>query len=206
MGIFCSATGVSGLGMPFVLEALLSRYGWQTTLRVTALFLICACGPLMPFFKNRHPVDHHAEIAHTDWAFFKMPAFYALSFATLFQGLGMYFPLLFLPTYANSLGLSPTMGASLLAVPSLSQIIGQVGFGYLSDFHVKWLFIDRRMSVHLLVFISSFMSSICIFALWGLAQSLTMLVAFAFMFGIFGGGYVALWARMVSQISFRKLI
>ncbi|KAL9612297.1 MAG: hypothetical protein Q9167_003121 [Letrouitia subvulpina] len=199
LGIFSAATGISGLGMPFALEALLIRYGWRITLRITAIFLIFSCGPLIPLFKNRLPKNHRAKGAHTDYSFLKMSQFYLFSFATLLQGLGMYFPMIYLPSYASSLRLDPVVGAALLAVPSLSQIIGQVGFGFVSDLRIKNLFMDRRMPVHILAFISTFTAGICVFTLWGLARSLPTLVMFSFMFGIFGGGYVVLWARMVSR-------
>lgn len=198
LGIFSAASGISGLGMPFALEALLIRYGWRITLRITAIFLIFSCGPLIPLFRNRLPMNHQAKGARTDYSFLKKSQFYLFSFATLLQGLGMYFPMIYLPSYASSLRLDPIVGAALLAVPSLSQIIGQVGFGFVSDLRVKNLFMDRRMPVHILAFISTFTAGICVFTLWGLARSLPTLVMFSFMFGIFGGGYVVLWARMVS--------
>ncbi|KAL8693120.1 MAG: hypothetical protein Q9224_003817 [Gallowayella concinna] len=46
LGIFCAATGVSGLFYPFVLEILLNRYGPATTLRVSAVALTLLCGEI----------------------------------------------------------------------------------------------------------------------------------------------------------------
>ena len=197
LGILCAATGFSGLFYPFVLEVLLDRYGPATTLRVSALALTVLCGPVLPLLHGRYPRSYHENIPKADCSFFKMPLFYIFSLAALLQGMGFYFPTIYLPSFATSLGLSDQMGASLLVVSSFAQMLGQVGFGYSSDLRIKRFWINERIPVESLVFISPLISGIAILGLWGMASSVLRLVAFASVYGIFAGGFVVLWARMV---------
>lgn len=197
LGILCAATGFSGLFYPFVLEVLLDRYGPATTLRVSALALTVLCGPVLPLLHGRYPRSYHENIPKADCSFFKMPLFYIFSLVALLQGMGFYFPMIYLPSFATSLGLSDQMGASLLVVSSFAQMLGQVGFGYSSDLRIKRFWINERLPVETLVFISPLISGIAILGLWGMASSILRLVAFALVYGIFAGGFVVLWARMV---------
>ncbi|KAJ5813834.1 major facilitator superfamily domain-containing protein [Penicillium pulvis] len=77
--------------------------------------------------------------------------------------------------------MSNAEGALLLAFMSFSQVAGN--------------------SVDLLLTPSSVIAAAASFALWGLADSLAPLVAFALVYGFFGAGYVAMWARMSTAIS-----
>ena len=122
----------------------------------------------------------------------RKPLFWVYCVSNILQGLGYFFPGLYLPSYAASIGLNPSKGALLLALLSISQVLGQVSFGYASD---------KRVNLNLLIMISTMVSAIASLALWGLARSLGVLVVFSFVYGFFGSGYVAMWARMSSAVS-----
>ncbi|KAL8728858.1 MAG: hypothetical protein Q9166_005098 [cf. Caloplaca sp. 2 TL-2023] len=201
LGIFCAATGVSGLFYPFVLEVLLNRYGPALTLRVSAITLTLLCGPVLPLLKGRYPTSHLEALPENDYSFFKMPLFYIFSLVALFQGLGFYFPLIYLPSYATSLGMSDHIGALLLVVCGFAQMLGQITFGYFSDLRIKRFWSDKRMPVEILAFVSPLVSGIAILGLWGIASSIPMLVLFALVYGVFAGGFVVLWARMGTTLS-----
>ncbi|KAI4275516.1 MAG: hypothetical protein LQ337_003159 [Flavoplaca oasis] len=201
LGILCAATGVSGLFYPFLLEILLNKYGPATTLRVSAVALTVLGGPVLPLLKGRYPSSYHDTIPKIDYSIFKMPLFYIFSLATLLQGLGYYFPRIYLPSYTTLLGLSDRIGALLLVVVSVAQMLGRIAFGYSSDLRIKRLLMDKRVPVEALVFISSLMAGIAILGLWGMASSIAALIMFALIYGIFAGGFVVLWARMGTALS-----
>lgn len=193
-GLLCASSGVTGVAMPFAIEALLRRYGHQTTLRALAVALAVITGPLIPFFKGRLPSTSQSAMGRTrtDWTFLTNPLFWAYFTSNILQGLGFFFPGLFLPSYANAIGLSSAQGALLVAVLSVSQICGQFSFGYLSD---------HRVPLNFLILISTLVSAIAVAALWGLARSLAVLVVFSLAYGFFAAGYTAMWARMGSAVS-----
>ncbi|KAI4140413.1 MAG: hypothetical protein LQ341_003844, partial [Variospora aurantia] len=196
LGIICASTGITGLFIPFVLNFLLHKYGPANTLRLSALGLLLLCGPCLPLLKPRTPVPCNESAPCMDYSFLKMPLFYFFALAQLLQGLAYYVPLIYLPSYATSLGLSGTMGALLLVVASFTQVLGQMAFGFVSDMRIPRLWVDGRVPVHILLFVSTFVSGISILALWGPARSLGMLVAFAALYGMSAGGFAVLWARM----------
>ncbi|KAL9586847.1 MAG: hypothetical protein Q9203_003724 [Teloschistes exilis] len=187
-GIITAATGLSGIVMPFALAALLDRYGYATTLCAIGVTFAVFTGPILPTIKGRKPPGYSAtNRKKADLSFLKNPVYYFFSASVLFQGLGHFFPTLYLPSYATLLGYSSSMGALLLALFSVAQIIGQVGVGYLSD---------GRVSVQVLAFVGPSVSCIAVFTLWGFGRSLACLIPFSLIYGVFAGGYLPLWARM----------
>jgi len=191
-GILCASSGISGTVMPFAIEAMLKKYGYPTTLRAIAIGLAVLTGPLIPLLKGRLPPSSHSAIGRTDWSCLKKPLFWIYCTSNTLQGLGYFFPSLYLPSYATSIGLSSAEGALLLALLSIFQVMGQLSFGYLSD---------HSLNLNLLIIVSTLVSAIASLVLWGLAHSLAVLIVFSVVYGFFGAGYVAMWARMGSSVS-----
>ncbi|KAF2716712.1 MFS general substrate transporter [Polychaeton citri CBS 116435] len=194
-GLLCSASGVSGAAMPFCIEALLEKYGYQTTLRAIAVGLFVLTAPLIPLLKGRLPESEVSATAatKTDWTFLKTPLFWIYNASNLAMGAGYFFPGLYLPSYAISNGLSSTQGVVLLAIMSVSQVLGQVSYGYLSD--------QNPLPLNLLSISSTLTATVAVFACWGLAHTFPLLVVFSLVYGFFGAGYTAMWARMGTAIS-----
>jgi MFS family permease len=185
-GLLCSASGVSGAALPFAVEKLLHTYGYPTTLRAIAIGLSIITGPLIPFLKGRLPETRMSASARTDWSFLKSSLFWTYSLSNLAMGMGYFFPSLYIPSYAQAIGLGPTQGALLLALMAVSQVLGQTSFGYLSD---------RRIPMNVLAGSSAIVAAIAVYTCWGLAPSFNVLVAFSLIYGFFGAGYTALWVR-----------
>ena len=193
-GIVDASTGLTGVAFPFILEALLNRYGPKTTLRAFAIFFFIFTAPVLPLLKTRLPPQPSSRSSRDHYIIlFKKPLFHIYSISNVFQGLGFFFPGLFLPTYAASLDLSRTLGALLIALVSASQFLGQLAFGFLSD--------GRRVHLHILMFTSSFVAGAATLTLWGLAKSLGPLIAYSMIYGFFASAFVVLYARMGSSLS-----
>jgi hypothetical protein len=56
-GLLCNASGVSGIVMPFITEALLQKYNYPITLRAIATALFVLKGSLIPLPKGRLPLQ-----------------------------------------------------------------------------------------------------------------------------------------------------
>ncbi|RKL52140.1 hypothetical protein BFJ70_g853 [Fusarium oxysporum] len=191
-GLLCGASGVSGAVMPFVVQALLSTYGYQTTLRAVAVGLAVLTGPLIPFLDGRLPPSAHVNTPKTNWSFFKSPLFWLYSVSNLFQGFGYFFPSLYLPSFATSLDLGERSGPILLAVMSVSQVAGQFVFGYLSD---------RKLPLDVLACSSTLVAAVTTLTMWRVADSFPVLIGFTILYGFFGAGFTAIWARMSTTIT-----
>ncbi|KIW44200.1 uncharacterized protein PV06_05228 [Exophiala oligosperma] len=218
-GILCASSGVSGVVMPVALEALLKRYGLSTTLRAVAIGIAILTGPLIPLLKGRIPLSQQQQqqqrrrrqqqqqqqqqqqeqpttpgpTQHTDWGFLRVPLFWIYAVSNLLQGLGYFFPSLYLPSYATTLGMGARRGALLLALMSVAQVLGQFSFGYISD--------RRRFSVNTLMVTSTLVSAAAVLTLWGLARTFGLLCLFSLLYGFFGAGYTAMWARMGTTVT-----
>lgn len=219
-GLLCSASGISGVFMPLTLEALLKRYGLATTLRAVAVGLAVCTGPLIPLLRPQctrrldgNPTTVTAAPSSgsnadgnsdpqtppppstpttTDWGFLRVPLFWIYTMSNLAQGLGYFFPALYLPSYATAIGMTATKGALLLSIMSVAQVLGQLSFGYLSD---------RRFSVTVLTLASTSVSAVAVLALWGLARKFAVLCVFTVVYGFFAAGYTAMWARMGTTVA-----
>ncbi|KAI1451901.1 major facilitator superfamily domain-containing protein [Annulohypoxylon moriforme] len=191
-GLLSASSGATGAVMPFIIEALLERYGYQITLRACAIAMIILTGPLLPLFRGRLPASEQGSLARTDWSFLKNPLFWVYASAIFIQGLGFFFPVVFLPSYASIVGISSFKGALLLALMSISQVLGQFAFGYLSDTHA---------SVSLLSAIACSIAAIAALVLWGLGKSIALLAIFAIIYGFFGFGFGTLRVAMGRAVS-----
>ncbi|KAL0932837.1 MFS monocarboxylate [Colletotrichum truncatum] len=191
-GVMSAGAGCSGAGFPFLLELLLSKYGYQTTLRAVAVGVFITVLPIIPLLKGRLPVSNQGALRKMDTGFLRQPLFYCFAMSNLLQGLGYYIPYLYLPTYATSIGLSGTAGALILAASNVATVFGHLGLGYVSD---------RVNNVLILVFVSSFVSALASFLMWAYASSLAPLVAFSLIYGVASGGFPCLWQKFGSVLS-----
>ena len=141
--------------------------------------------------KRRLPPSHASAVPRTNWSFASQPLFIVYCIANFAQGLGFFFPSLFLPSYATTVGLSAKQGAMLLALMGLAQMLGQWAFGILSD----------NLGLHLLMVVSTLIAAVSAFTLWGFAHELARLVVFALLFGFFAYGFCSLRARMGMAVS-----
>ena len=155
-GIITAATGVSGATLPFILDTLPDSKGYPTTLRAFAVTLVVLTGPVLLMLKGRLPAAQSSARSRTDLSFLKNSLFWFFATSVLLHGLGYFYPTLYLPSYASSLGYSPNVGALLLALFSLMQVPSQIGIGYLSD---------KRVLVEMLAFLPPLVSAISILTL-----------------------------------------
>ncbi|CAH0023713.1 unnamed protein product [Clonostachys rhizophaga] len=191
-GLISASSGLTGAVMPFIVEALLAKYGQHTTLRASAVAMAVLTFPLLFLFKSRLPPSHHTTLGRTNWAFISRPLFWVYSASILFQGIGFFFPSVFLPTYAASLNISSTKGALLLSTMSIAQVLGQFAFGYLSD---------QQLSVSLLAIVCCIAAAASSLTLWGLGKSLAMLILFSLLYGFFGFGFGTMRVAMGRAVS-----
>ncbi|KAJ9635068.1 hypothetical protein H2199_008554 [Coniosporium tulheliwenetii] len=155
---------------------------------------IVLVGPTLPLLRSRKvkadAVRRPADL-QIDFKVLKKPTFLILAFSSLFQGLVFYLPGIYLPSFAADLGINPTRGALLLSLLNLTQIVGQVAIGHVSDY----------LDVHILLAISTLGSAIVVFTLWLLAQGCAPLAAFSLLYGLFAGGYSVLYPRFVTTLT-----
>ena len=201
-GLLCASTDLFGVAWTYLANALLEGQGIKITFFVFAGISFVVPAITMPFLHER-PTDIDDEsppaipldsvmsttqqiIDHPVRRYYKQAVFYTFVATNLFQGLAYYLPFIYLPSYTTALGHSSSTGATILAVANIAQVIGEIGFGELSD----------KCNVHILTMLSTTVSCVSTFFLWYFASSLGYLIPYAILFGTFGSGLLALWPRM----------
>lgn len=191
-GFLYAGGGISGAGLPFLSEWLLSTTGHRMTLRVFAGIQFIALFAGILLLRPRLPPSSAVTFRNIDLTFFRKPLFWFFMVSNIFQGFAYYMPSLYLPTFASAAGLSPSIGALLLASNNLASTAGQLGLGYLSD---------NYSNIHILVFATTCVSAVSALAIWGFATSVLPLVVFSVLYGLCAGSYVIFWTKFGSILS-----
>ncbi|KAJ8111841.1 hypothetical protein OPT61_g5660 [Boeremia exigua] len=105
-GMMWAGTGLGGVVIPLLLQFLLNKYGFRTTLRIWAVVLFASTAPLYRFLKPRLPVSQTTNRRAFDLSFLTKKSFLLLQLGNILEGFGYFVPSIYLPTYAKSLGAS----------------------------------------------------------------------------------------------------
>ncbi|THU81514.1 MFS general substrate transporter [Dendrothele bispora CBS 962.96] len=182
-----SGTGVGGVVVPIVSQALLERYGRRTTLIGSAIAFLVVIIPCFPYLKGRLPVAQAVNTRSFHTQFFRNPVFWIIFVANMLQGFGSFIPSLYLPTFASDVNMSSTAGTLAVSLMNGASAPGLVFLGWLSDTNVSQS-----------ILISSLSSSLSVFFLWGFTGGLGPLLAFACVYGFMALSWSAMWPRFVS--------
>ncbi|KAH8687964.1 major facilitator superfamily domain-containing protein [Tricladium varicosporioides] len=191
-GILSGSGGAFGLALPFIIQTLLVRYGHAVTLRVCAIAMFVIVGSILPLIKGRlRPKAIDAVDRKFDRSVLLKATFLTITFSNVFQSLGFFLPSSYLPSYATDIGLSTIQGAFVLSFLNLTQIIGQMGMGHISDHY------DARIPM----LASTFLSAVVVLLGWGFSKTLETLVTFSASFGLVAGGYSVLYCRFATALT-----
>ncbi|KAF7890736.1 uncharacterized protein EAF01_010545 [Botrytis porri] len=191
LGVMWSGVGTSGLIFPFLLSYLVDRCGFRGTLRIWAAILFILCCPLIYYIKPRIPKkDSSQPPSKPSYTFLRSPVSWFLQIANILSSVGFFAPSIYLSSYSASLLFSPVLGTSLIALLNSFSVIGAISLGHLSDV--------RHITT--VVLLSSTLSTLSVFMLWGISTSLPSLIVFAIIYGIFAGGWSAIWAGMITEV------
>jgi MFS family permease len=191
-GLISAASGMTGVVMPLILDSLLQRYGYRTTLRACAIAMFILTAPLIPALKGRLPASESAQVPKADLSFFRKPLFWTYGCATTVKGLGFFIPSIFVPSYANAIDLPTKQGALLLTLMATSQTLGQSAFGWLSD---------KMISVSMLSSSCCIVAAVATATLWGLAKALPPLAVYSIVYVFFAYGFGTMRVAMGRAVS-----
>ncbi|KAJ3535961.1 hypothetical protein NM208_g6917 [Fusarium decemcellulare] len=190
-GVMWSGTGLGGCAIPLVLEFLLRKYGFRTTLRIWAVALFVLTMPVIYFGKRRLPVTSAVRPRLSSLRFIWNRTFLLYQTASIIQSLGFFLPFIYLPNYARTiLGAKPFLEALTVILINGSAAIGTAVMGSLTD----------RLHATTCILICTIGTALGIFSLWGFATHLAVLYVFSIVYGLFAGSYVATWPGIVRQM------
>jgi MFS family permease len=132
LGLVIAGSSIGGVVFPIVTSKMLNDssigYGWS--IRILAFIM----APLLAF----SCVTVKARLPPRKTTFFiprafKNVEFSALVLAMFFMLVGMFSPLFFLPSYAVTRGMNPTLASYMLAIVNGASTFGRILPGFLSD-------------------------------------------------------------------------
>ncbi|KAI6081528.1 MFS monocarboxylate transporter [Hypoxylon rubiginosum] len=193
-GIQESGAGMGGIIIPVLMTWGLEKYGHRTMLIAWFVAITTLSIPSIYFLRERVKPRASSASELGTLGFLITPTFAVLQAGNIFQALGNFLPGIHLPTFAQKFGASSLDAAGMLSLYNAATVIGAICTGYLVDrYHV---------SVTLLI-LSLGAAAAVVFA-WGFAANFGALCAFAFLYGIFAGGWSSTWVGISLEIQKRS--
>ncbi|KAJ4248757.1 hypothetical protein NW762_012595 [Fusarium torreyae] len=191
-GVMWSGTGTGGIAIPLVLESLLQKYGFRTTLRIWAVSLLVLSTPAFFFVKPRIPASSIGSgRLRINLGFVYDRTFVLYQAANIVESLGYFLPTIYLPHYARSvLKASPFLAAFTVLLINVSNAAGIFLMGILAD----------RWHITTCILVSTIGAVLATFFLWGFAGQLAILYVFCVVYGLFAGSYVGTWPGVSRQV------
>lgn len=189
-GIIYSGGGIGGAAQSYALDALCRRFGTGWAFRINGMVTLAVLLPMV-FLMRERITSTTPRPAWPQWRLFKDPKFLSLWIAGCVGTFPLLVPPFFIPLYAQSLGLTSTAGASLLAGYNLASAAGRIGFGQLSD---AWL---GPIDTLLIVCAVGGLSAL---TLWPLSTTLAPLIAFCVLNGAANGGFFSMMPTVVGSV------
>ncbi|KAB5515445.1 MFS monocarboxylate transporter [Coniochaeta sp. 2T2.1] len=191
-GIMWSGTGLAGVVLPLLLQSLLDKYGFETTLRLWAVVVFVLTAPLAYYIKPRLPVSAATHRRPFDLGFVFTRTFLVHEAANVVEAFGFFLPGIYLPSYARStLGASGPLSALTILLLNVASVFGCVAMGGLID----------RFDVTTCILISTAGATAGTFLLWGMAGSLPVLYVFCVVYGLFAGSFTSAWPGIMKEVA-----
>ncbi|KAH6636225.1 major facilitator superfamily domain-containing protein [Chaetomium tenue] len=191
-GIMWSATGLSGVVLPLLLEWLLATRGYQTTLRVFACLVFVLTAPLSYFVRPRLPVGRVGVGRPFSLRFVVERPFVLYQVFNVLEAVGFFLPGIYLPSYARAvLGASSVPSVVAMMLVNVASWAGCVAMGWLID----------RLEVTRCLMVSAVGAAVGTFLLWGLSVNLPVLYVFCVVYGMFAGSYTSAWPGVMNEIT-----
>lgn len=189
LGVAVTGVGLGTMVAAPLAAALISHFGWRHTYVIFGLSSVIGlvlCGCLTP----RPPAPPGQQSGLRLGELVKIPAFRYMYFSGFFLSLALFFPIVYLVSYATAQGIDEIAAASLLGVSGGASIVGRLGFGALGD----------KIS-RLRLYQSTFLIIAFSFLAWmAAANSFTLLIVYALLFGAGWGGFIALSPVVAAEI------
>ncbi|SMR60092.1 unnamed protein product [Zymoseptoria tritici ST99CH_3D1] len=190
IGVAIAGDGFGGVVMPLILQALLERVGFRWTLRIVATIIVTLSLPLLFLMKPRLPISATYVSPRVDLSFLQSRLFWIFQLFNTIQALGYFLPVNYLPSIAEELGLSPTLGSLTVLLVNLGMIFGCLAVGSLVD----------RFDVTTVLLGVSTISGFTVFAILGLSIVTAPLFIFSIMYGLTAGTYSTHWGGMIREL------
>jgi len=185
-GLVKAGGGIGATVLPIAAQGLVDAIGLPWTFRTFGLLMLATGVPSALLIKERGPTG---SVARMDWSLLKSIPFLCLCLAGAVSTFAIFVPPFFIPLFANSIGLSSSTGAALVAGFGISTTIGRMLSGVACD----------KIGALNTVAITMLTIAVSMLAIWPVSSSLAPLIVFAAINGAGNGSfYVAMPTAMAA--------
>ncbi|KXN65066.1 MFS general substrate transporter [Conidiobolus coronatus NRRL 28638] len=194
VGICAAGSGVGGLVLAPVLQAIIDSIGWRWALRINGIInaaILSICGLSL---KARVPFKPPKNIIDID--ILKNPKFIAMWGMGASSCFAYLVPLFIMPLYCKYYNIPASTASLIVGLMNGATAVGRIATGKLSD---------KIGNINTLI-ISNFICSLTFVVIWYFATATWSLIIFAIIFGIFSGAFFSNSALLAPQLfGFEKL-
>jgi MFS transporter, MCT family, solute carrier family 16 (monocarboxylic acid transporters), member 3 len=187
-GLVKSAGGIGGTVLSIALNKLILKVGTAWTFRIIGICCLATGIPVAFFIQELNP--RRGRTPFFDFSLFKNWTFSFIFLAGAIGVFALFVPTFFLPLFAQSLGLSSTIGAYLAAGFNLCAAVGRLGSGVLCD----------RIGAVNTFFLAMLLNAISMLAIWPVSDMLPTLSLFAVINGMANGAFFTTLPTVITQI------
>lgn len=206
-GFGVSGAGLGGLVWSVGIRALINVVGRKQSMLIASfinlVLLMLATALMRTRFpsqkqRRRNELDPDAEKfparppnSDFKWAIFRDMRFTFLFLSCVINTFGYLTPFFYIPTYAQTIGISPTLAALMVGILNGSSAFGRILLGYVADTF-------GRINV---VFACLFIAGASQLVIWMFAKNLAVLLVFVIVYGFTAGGFISLYPVIIANVS-----
>lgn len=175
-GLVKAGGGVGATVLPLAAQALIDRFGLEWTFRIFGILIIVTGIPCALVIRERSATN---GLSRFDWSLLRNGSFLTLAMAGAIGVFALFVPPFFLPLFASSIGLSPSMGAALVGGFGAATAVGRILGGWTCD----------KIGAFNTMIITCLVNSVSMLAIWPVSTSLPPLFIFALVNGCANGSF-----------------
>lgn len=180
--------GIGATVLALMNQVLLDKVGIVWTFRIVGLMAFATGIPAALLIKERMPTSSGPFL---DLSLFRNLPFVGLFFAGAIGTFALFVPPFFLPLFAQSIGLSASAGAGIVAGFNACTAVGRFGAGLACD----------KFGPLNTLFLVVCMNAVSMLAIWPVSSTLAPLIVFSAVNGIANGAFfVAITTAIASMI------
>ncbi|KAF4595145.1 Tubulin gamma chain [Ophiocordyceps camponoti-floridani] len=192
LGIAVSGSSLGGVFWPILLQVLFNKVSEEVVYRIMAVIstplLLLSCYLIRARPGHGTAADESLNRQRTVVGTILEPRFISLSVVLMILYAGMLIPFYYIPLYSQERGVDRVMSNHLLSISYGGSFIGRIASGWLADCLGRF---------NILALIGLLMSFMTLWWIW--MQSVSQMVVFAVLFGLFSAGLVPLGSACVAQ-------
>ncbi|KAF7523234.1 hypothetical protein G7054_g11854 [Neopestalotiopsis clavispora] len=185
-GIVFAGGGLGGAVISYSMEALIQHIGIPWAFRVHCLLIATTGLPAAYLIRERVPYQPAKLV---EWSMFKSPVFVLLFLTGFIALFPLFVPPFCIVLFSQSIGLSSTVGAGLVAGFNLSSAVGRIASGFLCD-------ILGPLNVLLMTLL---LLGLTMLLVWPFSTTLGLAILFVVLSGVFVGAFFSTMPTVVGH-------